>query len=291
VRGPLALVHVNSVLMARSKPPLAPAADAQRGLAFTHLGKRAWFSPIGSRFVLIEEVFAAYAAALFARSAGASEQALGQAQEEWLGATLDRARPQGWTVIASSVSMSTLVLDLAGKPGVPPDLQGRFLFTADQWDGFPHKKAELLARMQASSGGRTLVVAGDIHAAYASMEGGVPCLTAPAISSSTASEVAVSAVASYGLDPTSPGIALLIAALDGLFKETNPGMVLSDTTAHGLVVLELDAVAALARFLLVPATEARTSYAGRAEDLRKQTRVSSFRIEPGRITQVAMEGR
>jgi alkaline phosphatase D len=288
VRGVLALAHVNGVLKTRGKPELmvAAAPDQPHGLAFIHLGKRAWFTPVGSRFVVVEDLFQVYAAMLYASSGGASERALGPAQEDWLTGLLATPRPRGWTVVASSVSMSALVLDLRGKPGIPPDLQNRIVFTADQWDGFPGKKAELLQKMAASSGGRTLVVAGDIHAAYASVEHGVPCLTTPAISSGTASEVAGEAVAGYGLDPSAPGIGVLILALDGLFKEANPALVLSDTQSHGLVVLDLDGDAATATFQLINAAEVKTSYAGKAAQLRSHVRTVPFRVEPGKITPV-----
>jgi len=263
---------------------VAPAADLPHGLGFIHLGKRAWFTPVGARFVVVKDVFDLYAALLYARSDGASERAYGQAQDDWLSDVLAIPRDRGFTVLASSVSMSTLVLDLRGKPGIPPDLQNRIVFTADQWDGFPNKKAELLSRLASAPGGRCLVVAGDIHAGYASIEGGVPCLTGPAISSSTASEEAGSAVAAYGIDPQSSAIALLILALDGLFKEGNPALVLSDTHSHGVVVLEVDADQATATYQLVPATEVKTSYAGRSADLRTKVKDLAFRIEPGKIT-------
>jgi alkaline phosphatase D len=282
VQGRLSLAHVNAVLKARGKPLLDAPADPGRGLAFVHLGKRAWFTALGARYVVVKEVFEIYAALLFARTGGASERAYGQAQEDWLAAALASPRDRGWTVLASSVSMSKLVLDLRGKPGVPPELQGQFIFTADQWDGLPAKKAQLLAQLKAA--GRTLVVAGDIHAAYASVEGGVPCLTTPAISSTTASEVAAGAVAGYGLDPNNPSLALLVLALDGLFQEGNPQLVLSDTKSHGLVVLEVDADGATATYQLIPATLAPTSYATRGAELRMKVKDRVFQIRPGAIT-------
>jgi alkaline phosphatase D len=284
VRGTLALAHVNAVLAAGGAPPVPAAVDQPHGLGFVHLGKRAWFTPVGSRFVVVKDLFEVYAALLYARSGGASEQAFGQAQEDWLAGVLATPRNRGWTVLASSVSMSTLALDLRGKPGIPAALQNKFLFTADQWDGFPSKKAQFLAQLEAAGGGRTLVVAGDIHAAYASVEGGVPCLTTPAISSSTASEASADAVAGFGLDPSSPGVALLLLALDGLFKEANPALVLSDTQSHGVVVLELDVDTARATFQLVPAMEVKTSYANRGPELRARVRDFVFQIDPGRIT-------
>jgi alkaline phosphatase D len=285
VRGTLALAQVNAVLAARGETPLPATPDQPHGLGFIHLGKRTWFTPVGSRFVVVKDLFEVYAALLYARSAGASERAFGQAQEDWLAGVLATPRDRGWTVLASSVSMSMLALDLRGKPGIPPELQNKFLFTADQWDGFPSKKAQLLAQLQ-TAGGRTMVVAGDIHAAYASVEGGVPCLTTPAISSSTASEVAAGAVAGYGLDPAAPGVALLILALDGLFKEANPALVLSDTQSHGVVVLELGVETARATFQLVAAAEVKTSYAGRGPALRAKVRDVVFQIDPGKITPV-----
>jgi alkaline phosphatase D len=270
--------------MGRNQPPLA--ATEQRGVSFYHLGKRSWFSSLGARYVLIEDMFELYAKVLAARPNSAGEAVYGEAQGAWLASRLAVARERGWTVVASSVSMSKLVLDLRDKPGVPPALQSRFLFSADQWDGAPNAKAGLLESMRTSSGGRTLVVAGDIHAAYASVEGGVPCLTAPAISSGTASEEAVAAVAAFGLDPTSTAVLVLIVALDRLFQQGNPSLVLSNTSVHGLVVLEIDE-GALATYYLIPAIEVKTAYYGRPEDLRAKVTTQVLKVEPGKITNVS----
>jgi len=43
---------------------------------------------------------------------------------------------------------------------------------------------------------------------------------------------------------------------------------------------------ALATFLLIPATEVKTSYAGRPQDLRALVKTRQYRIEPGKITVV-----
>jgi alkaline phosphatase D len=286
VKGLLALSYVNSVLTARNKPPIPLDQAPARGLAFIHLAKRSWFNQLGARYVLIKDVFEVYAGLKYARTNGDSERAYGKAQEDWLYGLLAAPRERGWTVVASSVTLSALILDLMGKEGVPPDLQQKFLLSADQWDGLPNKRAELLARAKAAPGGRTLFVSGDIHAGYASVEGGVPCLTTPAISSGTASELAMQAVAGYGLDSNSQQIKLLVALLDLLFQQANPALVLSDSKHHGVVVLEIDADAVTATYQLVPASEAPVSYLGRSDVLRGLVTTKVLKVEPGKITMV-----
>jgi alkaline phosphatase D len=286
ITGSLSLAAVNAVLAARSRTDLTLPATAAtgQGFAFVHLGKRSWFTSLGSRYVVVQEMFELYANLLYGRSGGASERALGEAQEAWLYERLAVPQTDRWSMVVGSVSMSSLQLNLTGKPGIPPALATRLVFNADQWDGFPHKRAEILERIKAA--GKGLFVAGDIHASYASVEGGVPCLTTPAISSSTASEEAAGAVASAGLDPNSSAVQLLLLALDGLFEEGNPALVVSDSAAHGMVVLDVDVDQIMATYHLVPATEVQTSYRGRAQALAAKSRKILLRVKPGTITRL-----
>jgi alkaline phosphatase D len=284
IKGPLCLAQVNAVLTARGKSALPAGAATGHGFAFIHLGKRQWFTSIGSRYVLVKDLFALYAEVLWGRSGGASERAFGQAQQDWLYGRLAEPAGDRWSMVVGSVSMSHLVLNLAATPGVPPALAADVIFNGDQWDGFPHQKAELLARIQGATKG--IYVAGDIHASYASVEGGVPCLTTPAISSGTASQLAASAVTAAGIDPSSQAVSLLLLGLDGLFEQGNPALEVSDSTAHGMVVLSVDVDQIAATYHLIPASEVSTSYAGRSADLAKKTRKIVLKVEPGKITRM-----
>ncbi|HSP19527.1 MAG TPA: alkaline phosphatase D family protein [Myxococcaceae bacterium] len=44
---------------------------------------------------------------------------------------------------------------------VPPQFARNFYFDVDQWDGFPHKRAELLAQL--STVQNLIALSGDIH--------------------------------------------------------------------------------------------------------------------------------
>ncbi len=300
VKGNLAVQHINTMVqrwnaeLGIGGTPLSPVAAAglPRGLAFVHLGKQAFFSSLGARYIVVGDVFEIYAHLLMTASNGQSEDALGAAQEAWFDGVLARGGNTRWTLVGSSVSMTEMALDLRQVPLIPEAQRSRLLFSADQWDGFPNKKRALLARMAAATGGRAVCLAGDIHASFASLERGapnavaVPCLTAPAISSATASEVANAAVAGVGLDPKEPGVALLVASLDNLFSQANSGIALADTRHHGTVVLEVKAEEILATYHLLPATLATTSFAGRQKELIAQAVTRALRVTPGQLAPV-----
>jgi alkaline phosphatase D len=281
VKGNLALAYVNQVLTQVGAPPISPT-DKPRGLAYVHLGKTSLFAQQGSRYVVVKSAFELYSRYRYAVSQRASENVLGNEQEAWL---LERMRADNtWKVVLSSVSLTSMVWDLTDVTEAPANLRTRFYFNADQWDGFPNKRAELLKYLRDNSVRNALFISGDIHASFASVEQGVPALTAPAISSTPVKGLAGGAVISAGFPATSAVYRRVVTEMDATLRASNPGIVFTDTDAHGFTVLEVRADEALATFHLIPSTEVRTNHADTAEALGAKFFRKDLRIRDGVIT-------
>ena len=283
IKGPLALAYVNAVLTnpVIGSTPIDPVGKP-RGLAWIHMGKRDLFSRQGSRYVVIKDALDAYAAYKFASTQGASENVLGDAQQAWLDETL--AGPEAWKVVVSSVSMTSLMIDLRDKMDVSdPTLRNRFYLNVDMWDGFPNRRRQLLEQLSKVAGGKAILLSGDIHAAFASVEGGVACLTTPAISSQTVKGGAAGVAVGAGFDPTSAVYKYVVVQIDDTFREANPGIAFSDCDSHGFLVVELGAEDATATFHLIQSAHAETDYGSRAVELSTKFVQRKFRVTPGTI--------
>jgi alkaline phosphatase D len=282
IKGPLALAYVNAVLSALNSAPIDPAGKPH-GLAWVHMGKRDLFNRQGSRYVVIKDTLDVYAAYKYAASQGASENVLGDAQQAWLDETL--AGPETWKVVVSSVSMTSMIIDARDKMDITdPNLRNRFYLNCDQWDGFPNQRAKFLDQLSKVAGGKALVLSGDIHAAFASVESGVTCLTTPAISSQTVKGGAAGVVVGAGFDPSSPVYKYAVLQIDSTFREANPGIAFSDCDGHGFLVVELAAEEAIATFHLIPGAHVETDYGMRSTDLNTRFVQRRFRVTPGAIT-------
>jgi alkaline phosphatase D len=285
VKGNLALVYVNAVL---TNPTVGlPAIDATgkpRGLAWVHMGKRDLFSSTGARYVVLKDTLDAYAAYQYSVTQGANEDAYGSAQRAWLDGAL--AAPETWKVLVSSVSMTSMIIDLRDKTDLPdPFLKARFYLNCDQWDGFPDAKKDILGKLAKSAGGKAFVVAGDIHASFASIEQGVACLTGPAISSQTVGGEASTVAVASGFDPTSSVYRYVVTEIEPTFKAGNPGLVYTDTDGNGFLLVAVNgADDVVATFYSVPSSEVKTDYAARGQDLAGKFRATSLRVAAGAIT-------
>jgi alkaline phosphatase D len=285
VRGNLALAYVNPVLMAAAQPGAGPIdpAGRPRGLAFVHMGKSELFSSLGSRNVVIQDTFDVYAAWRYATTEHKAQDALGEAQEAWLLESARRA--ETWKVVVSSVSPTSMVWDLRNKPDVePPSVRNRYYFSVDQWDGFPDKRRELMTALRDGTGGRVLFVAGDIHASFASVEHGVPALTAPAISSTSVQREAEEGMTAAGFPPGTAVYRYVVTEQEATLREGNPGIAFVDPDAHGFTVVEVRPEEALASYHLIPSEEARVSYADRPEALAARFSRRDFLVRPGSIS-------
>jgi alkaline phosphatase D len=180
--------------------------------------------------------------------------------------------------------MTSLMIDLRDKMDVTDaTLRNRFYLNVDMWDGFPTRRARLLEQLSKVAGGKALVLSGDIHAAFASVENGVPCLTTPAISSQSVKEGAAGVAVGAGFDPTSAVYKYAVLQIDSTFQEANPGIAFSDCDSHGFLVVQLGAEEAIATFHLIASPNAVIDYASRPNDLAARFVQKKFRVTPGSI--------
>ncbi|WP_240359034.1 alkaline phosphatase D family protein [Pyxidicoccus trucidator] len=289
VKGNVSLFYVNQVIAGYNQAtggttPLIPAGAA-RGVAFVHMGKPDLFGIQGSRYIVVKPVFELYAGIKYAATQGKSEDVLGAAQQAWFQDTVKASNT--WKIVVSSVSMTPMVFDLSQKADVPEaNLRQSFYFNVDQWDGFPTKRAELLKYLRDNNlQNNTMFVSGDIHASFVSVEGGVPALTAPAISSGSIKELAGRALLGAGYGSGAAVHKYIVQELEASLSAANPNMKFADGDAHGFVVLEVKKDEAVAAFHLIPSTEIAKDYTLRsdAELAAKFTR-KNFRIKDGGIT-------
>jgi len=284
VKGKLALAYINQVLTQAGAAALVISpADKPRGLAYVHMGKLNPFDVRGVRNIVVKDTYDLYAGYRYAATQTSSENALGTEQETWL---RDKVKSTNtWKLIVSSVSFSALILDLRAKTDIPdPSLRQRFYFTTDQWDGFPTKKKELLKYVKDNST-NAVFLSGDIHASFASVEEGVPTLTAPAISSGSIKEEAGTAVLGAGFAQGSPIYRYIAAETDQTLQAANPNLVFSESDSHGFVVVEVKPNELLATYHLIPSSEVHKDYTKRTTtELQGKFSTQTLRVQDGTIT-------
>jgi alkaline phosphatase D len=286
VKGDLALAVVNQMFTgaggAAAQLVVNPAGKS-RGVAFVHMGKLNLFDVRGVRNIVVKDTYDLYSAVKYQGTQGKSEDVFGATQEAWIKDKLKATNT--WKVLVSSVSFSTLVLDLSNKTDIPDaSLRQKYYFTTDQWDGFPTKKKEFLGYLKANVS-NPLIISGDIHASFASVEGGVPTLTAPAISSSSIQEEASTAVMGAGFAQGSPIYRYIAVDIANTLKEGNPGLVVDNPDSHGYAVLEVRADQVVAAYHFIPSTEVHKDYSKRSTgELVGQFTTQTVRVQNGNIT-------
>ncbi|NOK14027.1 metallophosphatase [Corallococcus exercitus] len=280
VAGPVALYYVNQVLAAVKKELVIPPADKPRGLAYAHMGKAALFNIQGSRYVVVKDTFDLFAAVKYQLTAGKSEDVFGKDQEAWFQQTLTTAQ-NTWKMVVSSTSLSALIWDFRQQADISdPTLRQRFYFSVDQWDGFPTKKKVMLNTLKAQGVQNTLFISGDIHASFASVEEGVPTLTAPGITSGSIKSLASLALIGAGYATGAPVYQHAVTEMEKTLMASNPGLRFADADSHGFVMVEVKADETLATFHLIPAAEVAKDYSKRADgELEAKFTTHTFRVK------------
>jgi alkaline phosphatase D len=285
VKGKLALAYVNQVLTQAGAPAalLISPANKPKGLAYVHMGKLNLFDVRGTRNIVVKDTFDLYAGFLYATTQKASENVLGNTQETWLKDQVKAANT--WKLIVSSVSLSALMLDLRTKTDIPDaSLRQRFYFTTDQWDGFPTKKKELLGYVK-DNATNPVFISGDIHASFASVEEGVPTLTAPSISSSSIKEEAATAVQGAGFAQGSPIFRYIAVETDQTLREANPRLAFTDSDSHGFLLVEARPTELMATYHLIPSSEVHKDYTKRPDgELTGKFTTKTLRVQNNTIT-------
>lgn len=281
VAAPLAYAVVDGLLQsfnaaappAQQVPlPVAPV-DADRGLPWLALGKTKLFDSVGSRYFVIAPSYELLAAA---RALQGLPSAYGEAQSAWLAKTFV-ASDATWKLVASSVSLTSIKLDLA-RPELqaPADLRRTFYLNVDHWDGFPVERNKLL-REVFDAGGGAIVISGDIHAGFATQHTARTVeFTAPAVSSETIGSILESAITR---DPATADTGRrLVANLDQIIRAGFPGLRYAQTRRHGVGVLEFDGAQAKMRFIEAPDNACRECMYERPQAYGVLTSEHRFRL-------------
>lgn len=193
----------------------------EKGLAFIHLGKADLFATagIGSRYMVVKEAFDIY------RSLQGKDDVYGEKQQSWIDERLDS--DAAWRFYASSVSMTPMVVDLSGFEELPAELRTMFYINVDQFDGFTHKREEILEKLRRN---RSVIISGDIHSTFITEHHAVAEFTGTSISSITFSEMLFSKILESDIVLQVEGLKEIIEGLDldVFLKEANQRLVDED---------------------------------------------------------------
>lgn len=143
--------------------PIEVDDEMARGMAFITLGKSSPFTSIASRYLAVTAPFETYARWMFEQTDGASENVLGDAQEEWFLRTM-RESDATWKVWGNQFTLTRRTVD-ATAFAVPPKFQQVYSLSVEDWDGCPNKRDELVDAL--ADVDNVVVVTGDIHAFFA----------------------------------------------------------------------------------------------------------------------------
>jgi alkaline phosphatase D len=303
--------------------PSAGAEVLPRGISYASLGKTDLFSAVGSRNVVQQELFDVLTRAA---SRVSEEDVYGPHQGEALKQALLTSDAR-WKVMASSVSFTSMVLDLRQDPAkvspeVAPFLAGlqqaastdpvlaffvnRFLLTVDQWDGLPNKRRQVLDFLRRHVPG-AVCISGDIHGTFVTDhgngEGALVEFTGPAISSKTFRGETANVVEGLPL-PNDPqvqaAVAGLVQGLDLLIDpEIRPGplddrvdqrIAYANTGANGLYVMEAGPARLRVRYHLLPPEVVTEPYAADPGDTLARFSEREFDVSPDGALQEVRSG-
>ncbi|NYZ62914.1 alkaline phosphatase D family protein [Luteimonas deserti] len=245
----------NAAAPADAQLTLPDAAGLPRGLPWLALGKTSAFSDIGARYVVVQAGFDLFAAL---RALDGAQSPFAADQRDWL-QTRVRGSDARFKVVASSVSFTSLVLDLADPAlDAPEPMRRRFYLNLDQWDGFPAERARLLSEVFDPAGG-TILLSGDIHASFATQHSERTVeFTTPAVSSDTIGSIV--ARSASGDDPQAQATRRLAAALDTVLAHGNPSIRYAQTRRHGVGLVHIAGDAVEAGFIELPESVTRTRH-------------------------------
>jgi len=145
-------------------------AGAELGLAYHHLFKTNAHSNLGSRYLVLKDPYDVLAAVRWAETDGASETAMGDAQRAWFVDTITGST-KTWKVWGNEFVFMPHGVDLREFPIIPDPFKQRFLLSAEDWDGLPNRRRELLGAIGGTD--NVVIVTGDLHSFFAGLVDGV----------------------------------------------------------------------------------------------------------------------
>lgn len=288
IAGNLEVDAVNALLDKIPNPGVDPITDVgmlERGISYRALGKLGTHSSIGARYLVNQPNFDLWATLNYESSDGASQDAMGPAQEQWFLDTMKGAT-ETWKVWGNEYCLIPLVIDLTALPIDP--FNQRFYMNVDQWDGMRDRRSALIAEL--ADVGNVVAITGDIHAFYA----GVPSvngdpgkhiveLVTAGISSGTFKSSLIAQVANDPVLSMTPGASNLAEAIDDLFLTTgvNPHLAHADSSSNGFVSVELDGAELIATYHVIAEADVDVDLEA-SPDLASKFKRVRFRVEAGK---------
>jgi alkaline phosphatase D len=274
VAGNLSVFFVNTVAL-QVDPMLMPIDPMQpgllRGFSYVDLGKSGFYSSIGSRYIVVKDVFDVYSSQRYAAS-NTSQDVMGPEQEAWFLNTITSSK-HTWKVWCNEYCLTPLQIDVTTF-AVPPQYQRRFYMNVDDWNGFRDKRDELLTALSALS--NVVVITGDIHAFYAS----TPMVEADptrkivefvgsSISTASFRDLLISQVENDpSLAPVKDAAMILASGIDTFLTDTtakiNPHLGYANSTVNGFSVVEATSSDFTVTFYEIASTESATDHSGNA---------------------------
>ncbi|MCB9597580.1 MAG: alkaline phosphatase D family protein [Sandaracinaceae bacterium] len=254
------------------------------GLPYFLLGKTSLVGQLGARYLTVQRTYDLVQVWRTRVGTDAThDDVFGAAQQSWLTSALSGADTT-WSFVGNSVQSTSMVLDLSPfdgslPEGLPPE---RFYLNVDQWDGFPERRRQLLENAYRPN--NVIVLAGDIHGAYASDLGadadGNRCieLTTPAISSETFRGLLYrtgngnASIRDSGLlDP-------VVDAIDSFMMSAFEPLELAESDKNGVLVIYADATELNATWHLLASGLVSRSFYDDPGALSDQWEISRWRV-------------
>ena len=294
--GNVSATFVNLLYEGAGLPPPFSAemmTALPRGISFLIMGKSSVYNSMGSRYQVIKDTFDLYAAARYLETGGAAQEAYGSQQNAWLQGTL-LASPATWKVLGNSYMMTPLVVDFTNPfiatllpPDFPDFLRTRLQISAEDFNGFPQKRQEMLGLLALVD--NAVVISGDIHATFVTdHQNGTYEITPPAISSSTSGEIVSRAIASDPILGQIPGIDQILQYYGLLLQVSaaDPGVSPSDIIydnpwAHGYGIMDVTTDTFTITIQEISSDEIGTSYYDNPEALDALFTPLMFTIKDG----------
>jgi len=290
ITGNVSATWINDTIVA-AESDLPPIEQAEldmlpRGLAFHQIFKRGFYGQLGARYLVSRDPYLWYATYMQGETSGDAQRVMGQEQQDWFLATM-QGSTHTWKIWGNEYCLTSLNIDLSGV-ALPPPFNQAFTMSAEDWNGVPHNRAEIIDALAEVD--NVVALTGDIHAFFA----GTPFNWAGAAEGNRVVELVTGAITSgtyrsllVGQVQADPGLASVpgveafaMGIGELLLGGPNPCMGFCDPSMHGFGVVSASADELLVDLHMIPEDQAMSS---RYDDpgLAGDFTVESFRVGAG----------
>ena len=261
-------------------------ADLPRGLAFLNFMKISPYGQIGSRYFCIKDAFQIYAQYRFTQSDGETEAGMGADQQQWFLETM-RNSSKTWKVWGSEFCLLPRYVDLSTMQMLPDDFRNVFQLSAEDWDGMPNRRDELLRELAAL--GNVVAASGDIHASFVGTpwvsddhSKKIPEFVPSAISSGTYQSMLANAAASDPALREAGAVALAVAAAEFIGDpevRPNPHLGYLDVSRHGFGIMRATSDGLYFDLYLIDSSQALAPLSD--DELDSKFSIEQFKVDDG----------